>query len=129
MSQVTCPYCQADAELTTGKEIYPHRRDLYQLRFWICRPCKAHTGTHKYSKNHAPKGRLANADLRKARSAAHRAFDPLWRDHGMHRSEAYEWLREAMGWERQPHIGFMDVAECERVIELSRNKDEAISRD
>lgn len=118
-TDVICPYCKADAELVTGREIYPHRSDLFRLKFWRCKPCGAYTGTHKDSKRHAPKGRLANAELRKARIEAHTSFDPLWKDGGIYnRKEAYRWLRDTLGMERQPHIGFMDVEQCMRVVEL-----------
>jgi len=120
MMVVNCPYCQAEAELTTGKEIYPHRKDLYDLKFWICRPCGAYTGTHKQSKEHAPKGKLADEALRKTRMRAHRMFDPLWESGYMTRNNAYAWLQEKLGWDKKPHIGFMDIEECERVIELTR---------
>jgi hypothetical protein len=29
-----CPYCDREAALTTGAKIYPHRADLFGLKFW-----------------------------------------------------------------------------------------------
>lgn len=75
---VICSYCNKPAELVTGKEIYPHRPDLYPKKFWRCRPCTAYVGCHKpnagYGDGTRPLGRLANAELRAAKSAAHAAF-------------------------------------------------------
>ena len=72
-----CPYCNEDAVLTTGTVLYPHRPDLATKHFWMCWKDKAWVGCHPHSD--APLGRLANADLRRAKMAAHAAFDPLWR--------------------------------------------------
>jgi hypothetical protein len=113
---VTCPYCGEAAQLVGGDVIYPHRPDLYALKFWHCQPCDAWTGTHANSREHKPKGRLANAELRRARIDAHAAFDPLWKSGRMKRTDAYEWLRERLGLERTPHIGFMDADGCRRVV-------------
>jgi hypothetical protein len=115
---ITCPYCSGYSQLVNGTVIYPHRPDLAKLKFWLCRPCWAYTGTHINSKRHAPKGRLANAELRAAKIAAHAAFDPKWRNGGMSRKEAYKWLQTVMQREEQPHIGWMDVNECKEVVAL-----------
>lgn len=117
---VTCPYCNAEAEVTTGDYIYPHRQDLAHRKFYVCWPCDAYVGTHKDSG--APLGSMANAELRKARRAAHAAFDPLW-DRTMARNQAYAWLAKAMGLPKnQTHIGMFDVDQCKRVVELVNNR-------
>lgn len=114
-----CPYCGSDAELTTGYKVYPHRLDLAHLRVWACFPCDAWVGTHKNSPTHAPLGRLANAELRKAKMAAHAAFDPLWKSGQMTRKEAYKRLSEKMGLTPdQTHIGMFDVEQCKTVVLL-----------
>lgn len=117
LDAVICPYCLNEAKLVTGAVIYPHRDDLAALRFWYCDPCKAYTGTHANSPRHAPKGGLANAELRAARRRAHTAFDPLWETGMMTRAEAYDWLAQALGQQRRPHIGFMNVEDCNRVVD------------
>lgn len=125
--QVICPYCQKPAKLVTGREIYPHRGDLYQLRFWQCPPCDAYVGCHKANRKHGlkgqePLGRLANAELRAAKSAAHREFDPLWKDGYMDRGQAYAWLSEALGIPKGScHIGMFDVPDCLRVVQAVQN--------
>ncbi len=119
---LACPYCTAAAELVTGAEIYPHRPDLANKLFWRCKPCGAWCGCHPAAPKGmgdgtVPLGRLANAELRRAKSAAHAAFDPLWRDGPLKRKEAYAWLAKTMGlsW-AQCHIGEFDVEQCQAVV-------------
>lgn len=122
MRTVICPYCQQRAELVGGERIYPHRRDLYSRKFWLCTPCGAYVGTHKTSKDGAPLGRLADANLRSAKCAAHAAFDPVWKDGHMKRKDAYAWLANKLGIERkQCHIGMFDEQMCLRVVEAVNN--------
>lgn len=112
---VSCPYCHRDAELVNGAVIYPHRRDLVAKRFWQCAPCSAWVGCHDGSTH--PLGRLANAELRKAKQAAHAAFDPLWRSGTMQRKAAYAWLAEQIGVSvANCHIGMLDVDGCRAVV-------------
>jgi hypothetical protein len=114
-----CPYCGANSEHVDGKVVYPHRPDLAEKRFWLCRPCDAYVGCHDGTPE--PLGRLANAELRKMKSAAHSAFDPLWRDGHMKRSAAYKRLAEHLGLDsEQCHIGMFDVAMCAKVIAFSK---------
>ena len=111
-----CHYCGKDAKLTTGHEVYPHRPDLADLKVWACFPCDAWVGTHKNSRDHKPLGRLANAELRKAKMRAHAAFDPWWKSGQMTRHEAYRLLAEKMGIDpKDAHIGMFDVEQCNTV--------------
>jgi hypothetical protein len=114
-----CPYCCRDAELVSGAAVYPHRPDLHHLRFWACLPCDAWVGCHRGTEE--PLGRLANAKLRKAKQAAHAAFDPMWTSGDMPRRDAYSWLADALGLDREDtHIGLFDLTMCRRVIEVCR---------
>lgn len=118
---VSCPYCGKKAKLVDGNVIYPHRKDLADLKFYQCAPCDAYVGCHKMSNhtwtNRKPLGRLANAELRAAKSKAHEAFDPIWHEGFMNRGEAYAWLAEQLNIPKsQCHIGMMDVDDCMRVI-------------
>jgi hypothetical protein len=116
---VKCPYCGNEAELKTGYHVYPHRPDLADLKIWACDLCDAWVGTHKNSPDHKPLGRLANAELRRAKMAAHAAFDPLWKSGQMSRSKAYALLAEKMGIDpKDAHIGMFDVEQCKTVILL-----------
>ena len=114
-----CNYCGQAAELVTGESIYPHRKDLYALKFWQCTPCNAYVGTHKGSPTAKPFGLLANAELRSAKSRTHRYFDHLWKVGKYTRTEAYKWLALKLDIpEDQCHIGMFDVDRCEEVIKI-----------
>jgi hypothetical protein len=120
---VTCPYCSGMAKMVSGAVIYPHRQDLREKLFYLCKPCNAYVGCHPNTDK--PLGRLANAELRKAKMDAHMLFDPLWqgskRQKYKRRGEAYKWLAEQLGMpQHECHIGMMDVADCKRVIEVCR---------
>lgn len=122
-----CPYCGNPSLLVGGEVIYPHRPDLHYKKFYSCAPCDAYVGCHDpnprlHMTGIEPLGRLANAELRKAKSAAHSAFDPLWRGGAgravvMKRTQAYEWLAAKLGRSvLDMHIGDLDVEDCKRVV-------------
>lgn len=119
----TCPYCNHLAELTNSAEVYGGR-DFGKM-VWRCRRCEAWVGCHPGT--NTPLGRLANAELRKAKIAAHDAFDSLWRrkhvkeggSKGRARGAGYRWLAEQLGIEPAScHIGMFDVELCKRVVEV-----------
>lgn len=121
-----CSYCGNESEKVGGRHIYPHREDLYHLTFYVCDPCKAWVGCHRGTDN--PLGRLANAELRQAKSAAHSVFDQIWKRGLMPRYKAYSWLADQLGIDREDcHIGMFDVDTCERVVLISRSKLDAES--
>ena len=96
MKEVFCPYCGKRAEFVDSAEVY-HGRSYGMI--YLCRPCDAYVGCHGNGKGDSPKGRLANAELRRWKIAAHNAFDPLWKFgpfRGL-RNSAYAWLAEQMG--------------------------------
>lgn len=121
---VICPYCTGAAELVGGDTVYPHRPDLRSLKFWMCKPCRAYVGCHKKNKKYGhdgtqPLGRLANAELRRAKSRVHTLFDPLWQDGPMSRKEAYAWLAGRMNIPvDECHIGMFDVPMCDRAVSI-----------
>ena len=125
---LSCPYCSSPAKLVGGGVVYPHRQDsrwLAAKKFWICIPCNAWVGCHPGTKT--PLGRLANAELRRAKQAAHDVFDPLWeakmrrdkcKKHEA-RGAAYRWLSKELGTPfEETHIGMFDVSQCNRVVEV-----------
>jgi hypothetical protein len=90
MRKVTCPYCQNEAKLVNGKDLYG-KDELEKAYFYRCRPCKATVGCHPGTKN--PMGRLANAELGKLRKEAHAMIDPKWKQDGAKkRTRVYAWL-------------------------------------
>lgn len=117
--KVVCDYCGNEARMVGGLEIYPHRRDLAILKFYLCDPCDAYVGTHRNTNPPQPLGRLANAELRKAKKAAHAAFDPLWRSGRMNRHQAYKHLAQLMELPpKDAHIGMFTIEQCHRVVAL-----------
>ena len=114
---INCDYCKQPAKLANGAVIYPHRPDLSSKWFYQCTPCCAYVGCHPNGNGKTPLGRLANAELRRAKQAAHAAFDPIWRNGGMSRKGAYKWLGDALGLTtKQTHIGMFDVSQCHAVV-------------
>ena len=124
MKEVFCPYCGKRAEFVDSAEVY-HGRSYGMI--YLCRPCDAYVGCHGNGKGDSPKGRLANAELRRWKIAAHNAIDPLWKFgpfRGL-RNSAYAWLAEQMGLPKEKtHIGMFDVAECQQVIQICTTRKE-----
>lgn len=119
----TCPYHpeKVKAVLCDSSVIYGHSYGP----IWMCpvRGCRAYVGVHKGSSDNAPKGTLANRETRKARKAAHAAFDPLWKDGAMRRGDAYAELAAFMGVDaKRCHIGYMNPQECERVVAFVQSR-------
>lgn len=112
---VDCPYCGRAATLTDGRTIYPSRPAFWDRTYWLCAPCQAWVGCHPHTTSAL--GTLANAQLRRARMLAHEAFDPIWREGGMSRGHAYQWLARKMGV-KEVHIGKLDEEGCAAVVQL-----------
>ena len=122
--KVLCPYCITRARLVKGDVVYPMHTHLHDLNFWHCADCGAYVGCHKENSamgydGTEPYGKLANKELRYARSAAHRAFDPVWEEGKNTRSFAYLWLADHLDISvKDCHIGMFDLEQCAKVIEL-----------
>lgn len=119
MMKVFCPYCGRKAEYVDSKIVYGKSFG----KIYLCRQCMAYVGVHKGTDK--PLGRLANAELRYWKRAAHAAFDHLWkygRFKGF-RNVAYGWLAKRMGLPMElTHIGMFDVAQCKKVIQICQNE-------
>lgn len=110
-----CDYCGENAEKVSGKEIYPHRPDLFHKVFYRCEPCDAYVGCHPGGDKSL--GRLANMELRSAKRRAHGSFDHIWRNGDMTRKAAYKALSEHMGIPvAECHIGMFDIEQCKQVM-------------
>jgi hypothetical protein len=118
-----CPYCGLAAVWYADSALLYHGRDYGPA--WVCPPCGAWVGVHKGTDK--PLGRLADAELRRAKMAAHAAFDPLWqaRQHrsglsqGHARGKGYKWLAGELGLAAKDcHIGMLDVETCHRVVAI-----------
>jgi hypothetical protein len=122
MGNVICLYCEVPAHLVGGLAIYPHRKDLADRWFYLCKLCRAYVGCHPGTEK--PLGRLANAELRQWKQRAHRVFDPLWKSGKMSRRRAYEELRKVLGMtEDECHIGEFDVENCKRLVRSLTQQD------
>lgn len=115
MAKVICPYCGERAEFVDSKIVYGKSYG----KIYLCRKCLAYVGVHKGTDK--PLGRLANAELRYWKKAAHAAFDPIWK-YGRfrgYRNAAYGWLAGRMGLPvEETHIGMFDVAQCKKAIQI-----------
>lgn len=68
-------------------------------------------------------GRLADADLRKAKMRAHHYLDQLWRDRRHQRYSTYTWLSKQLGIPRElTHVGMSDIEQCEKNAEICRKR-------
>lgn len=118
---VICEHCQKPAQFVSGRVIYRSRQDLFDRRFWYCIGCNAYVGCHDGTD--IPLGGLAKPETRSARILAHASFDRLWRERIFRRSDAYTWLAEQLGIDKDScHIGMFDVATCNKVVTICDEK-------
>ena len=114
---MTAPLCHCGSmtRLTNGREVYPHRPDLYAKYFYVCDGCGGRVGCHPSTT--APLGTPANAELRKERSATHAVIDPLWirekRKRRTARTHIYKYLAQHMDIALdKTHVGMFNVEQC-----------------
>jgi hypothetical protein len=126
---INCDYCNKPARLVRGYEIYPNRRDSSRKYFWLCSPCSAYVGCY-HDSDAIPMGRLANAQLRAMQRLAHAAFDPLWKEFGMNRLDAYQWLAEKMKIPgSQCRISMFDIEQCRKATRLSTDYKNSLQKE
>ncbi len=112
----TCIHCKQECRLTNGKEIYPHRPDLYNKRIWKCDPCNATVGCHPGGTNAL--GFAANKQTRDARMKLHNLrLDPIWKNaesgKKQVRSCVYRYLSHMMGLPPEDtHTGMFTIEQC-----------------
>lgn len=130
---MVCTHCQGNTVLVSGGEIYPHRPDLFDRYFWLCRPCEAWVGCHRaqkqvnakgkeiWSNGAMPLGSVANRELRVLRHRVHALFDPMWKSGAKTRVEAYDWLSGVLGVASgRAHVAWMNVEQCKVAIAALR---------
>ena len=114
MNLYICPYCQKEIQKVKSKDVYGYTGFG---KIYICFPCNAYVGSHKNTEE--PLGTVAKIGRRNARMRAHAAFDPLWKNGGMTRFEAYKWLADKLDIKlKNCHIGYFDEVLCNRVIQI-----------
>ncbi len=117
--------CGMRAVLKTGHDVYPHRPDLFEKRFYVCPADGYRVGCHGSTTK--PLGTPAAQATQQARRAAHAAFNELWRrkmakegvSQHVARNAGYRWLASELGIEAKDcHIGLMNEATAQRVVDL-----------
>lgn len=104
-----CSYCGGAAALHEDSSQFYRGTDYGPI--WACAPCQAWVGCHPGT--FIPLGRLANESLRKMKSRAHAAFDPIWKEGSMSRKRAYRWLGDQLGTDpSETHIGMFNEDQC-----------------
>jgi hypothetical protein len=99
---IYCCECQKEinARLTNGKEIYPHREDLFEKFFWICENCNNYVGTHGKTKDKTrPLGVIPSREIKQLRKKIHSVIDPLWKNKKIKRQILYKKISEKIGKE------------------------------
>jgi len=119
--QIFCCGCVAnvDARLTNGREIYPHRRDLYGLPFWKCDACGNFVGCHHKTKNRTqPLGCIPTPEIKRVRSLIHRILDPIWKSKRMGRKQVYRLIAERLGAKEYHTAEIRTVEEAREVYRI-----------
>lgn len=111
-----CPYCGASVQIRPASDIYGDPGLTGKL--YVCSRypvCNTYVGTHPGTLT--PLGQMANGDLRHLRILAHREFDSMWRNGGMSRKTAYQWLADLFGLRQcDAHIGQFGEHQCRALI-------------
>jgi hypothetical protein len=114
----TCPNCGGEVQLLGNERVYgrPYGEWPYAYKC-MDRACNSYVGLHPFTA--IPLGTLANPRTRKARTDAKAVFNPLWQTGKRTRSEAYAWLASKLGIPvEECHVGWFDVKQCEKVVEV-----------
>ena len=112
---------EVDARLTNGKEIYPHRKDLYGLPFWKCDTCGNYVGCHHKTSNPTqPLGVIPSDEIREYRKILHALIDPIWKNGIKSRRAVYKAISNHIG--RKYHTANIRTAdEAEQVIKFVKS--------
>ena len=119
IKQIYCCQCEktVDATKEGGRSIYPHREDLWALKFYRCPHCLNHVGTHRRS--HKPLGCIPSPEIKNARRHIHALIDPVWKSRKLSRSQLYNSLSEALGY--QYHTAWIrDIEEARTVYKVAK---------
>lgn len=115
--KIYCISCNAKVEAvkTNGKEIYPHRKDLYTKIFYKCPFCLNYVGCHPGTEK--PLGCIPTKELKQARIKTHNFIDMYWKTGKCSRNKIYKILSNHFGYTY--HNGnTKSVKECEEAIRV-----------
>lgn len=121
-----CRYCGGVIRLVPAETIYGEaaakRLELVGEFIYQCQNCNARVGCHKGTTR--PLGNVANEILRLKRMETHQVFDSYWHRKGMSRTAAYRWLAKRLHLStEQAHIGSFEMDQCQKVIDLCRQRE------
>ncbi len=109
--KMECPVCHLPARKTVDHEVYPNKMFTEGRVMWVCPNfprCDTFAASHPNGKS---KGPMTSKPTRIAKIRAHAAFDRLWTEGIMRRSQAYQFLAEHLGV-KEAHIAWMNIDEC-----------------
>ena len=116
--ELFCCSCEENVEsvLSTGEVIYPHRKDLRYLPFWMCPHCKCYVGCHHKSRDPLePLGCIPTKEMRELRKKIHKHLDPMWKGGLIQRQPLYDRLSLVLG--REYHTADLrSIEECELIL-------------
>jgi hypothetical protein len=122
--KIYCCGCNADvtARLTTGEEVYSHRKDLHALPFWKCDACRNFVGCHHKTKHRTnPLGCIPTPEIKAARQEIHKLIDPIWKSGRVGRSELYGMIAHVMGVERYHTAEIKSIEQAREVYRVARD--------
>ncbi len=94
---------------------------------YLCIKCRSYVGVHQDKNNNhgeadAPKGMLADRELRDLRKTAHKYFDPLWQDTNLSRKGAYKVLKRVLDIsDDRAHIAVLSKQELRIIIKYLKS--------
>jgi len=115
--KILCHVCgkEVHAYFTTGKIVYPHRKDLATKPFWRCTYCTAFVGCHPNTTN--PLGSIVGSKVKHMRVQVHDTLDPIWQSGTIKRSQLYKELSTKLGWNYHT-ASIRSVKEAKRVLDI-----------
>lgn len=115
--------------MLTGKEIYPHRPDLFGKQLWKCNNCGGYVGCHPNTDK--PLGSIVAKEVKQLRIRIHNKIDPLWKNNRAKRKEVYKALSDWLGYtyhtgnintstDASRLLNYLDTVDLLSVIEENR---------
>jgi len=113
--KIYCVACDEGVKprITDGKEVYPHRPDLYEKKFVVCDTCKNYKA---FNGNKKPT-LIPTPELRKARREIHAILDPLWQSKKIKRGQAYAYISHRIGYPYH-NESLKNIDEANKALEI-----------